>query len=118
MSCNNLQESGIRKILNSMNISNLHSLNIRNNHITSDLKYVTDILIHGTKLVELDLSYNQLSADFMRYFLYKMKWIFTNIVRLYLSGNVISPEVTEALADVLLENATLEELGLSDQDSR
>ena len=118
LSCNNLQESGIRKILNSINISNLRSLNISNNNIMSDLKYVTDILIHATKLVELDLSYNQLSADFMRYFLYEMKWIFTNIVRLYLSGNVISPEVTEALADVLLENATLKELGLSDNNLR
>ena len=116
LSCNNLQESGIRKILNSINISNLRSLNISNNHITSDLKYVTDILIHATKLVELDLSYNQLSADFMRYFLYEMKWIFTSIVRLYLSGNVISPEVTEALGDVLLENVTLKELGLSDNN--
>ena len=117
LSYNNLQESGIRKILNSVkNISNLCSLNISNNYIAGDLKYVTEILIGATKLLQLDLSYNQLKSDYMICFFYQMKSIFTNIIQLCVSGNVISAEVTEALADVLLENTTLKELDLSDNN--
>ena len=114
LSCNNLQELGIRNILDSLNILNLSSLNISNNCITGDLTYIADILTVATNLVELDLSYNELSADHMKYFLYKTKHIFANLVRLNASGNVISDETAITLADVLSENAKLQELDLSD----
>ena len=115
LSCNNLQESGIKHILMKINISNLSILNISSNHI-SNLKYIGDVLTHATKLVELDLSHNTLSAGSMRYFLYRLKSIFANLVKLKVSGNIISAEVTEALADVLLENTKLQELDLSDNN--
>ena len=116
LSCNNLQESGIRNILDSMNILNLNILNISNNHITSDLKYIGDILTHATKLVELDLSHNSFHAESMQNFLYEMKSIFANLMKLNVSSSVISAEVTEALGDVLLENTELKELDLSDNN--
>ena len=103
LSCNKLKELGVRNILNSINISNLSSLNISNNHITH-LKYIAGILIRATKLVGLDLSYNELSAEGMRYFLYQMRSIFANLVKLNVSGNVISDEIAKAFADVLFEN--------------
>ena len=114
LSFNNLQATGIRNVLNSINLSNLRSLNISNNYITGDLKDVTDKLIHATKLEELNLGYNQLSADYVKYLLYQMKNKFTNAVQLYLAGNIVGLEVTEALADVLSDNITLKELDLSD----
>ena len=113
LSCNNLQESGIRNILDSMNILNLNILNISNNHVTGHLKYIGDTLTHATKLVELDLSHNSFHAESMQNFLYEMKSIFANLVKLNVSGSVISAEVTEALGDVLLENTKLKELDLS-----
>ena len=116
LSCNNLQESGIRNILDSINILNLSILNISNNHITNDLKYIGYILTPATKLVELDLSYNSLNAESMQNILYEMKNIFANLVKLNVSGCVISAEVTEALGDVLLENTELKELNLSDNN--
>ena len=115
LSCNKLKELGVRNILNSINISNLSSLNISNNHITH-LKYIAGILIHATKLVGLDLSYNELSAEGMRYFLYQMRSIFANLVKLNVSGNVISDEIAKAFADVLFENTKLKELDLSDNN--
>ena len=59
-SYNYLKEIGIRNILKSINISNLNKLNISHNCIAGDLKQITDILTHASKLVELDLSYNKL----------------------------------------------------------
>ena len=116
LSYNNLEESGIRNLLNSINLSNLCSLNISNNCIAGDLKDVTDTLIHATKLVQLNLGYNQLSADYVKYLLYQMKNKFTNAIQLYLPGNIVGPEVTEALANVLSDNITLKELDLSDNN--
>ena len=116
VSYNNLQEFGIRNVLNSLNILNLSSLNISNNYITGDLKYIADILTAATNLVELDLSYNNLSADHMKYFLYKTKHIFANLVKLNASGNTISDGTATALTDVLSDNAELQELDLSDNN--
>ena len=115
LSCNNLRESGIGNILNSINILNLSSLNISDNHITG-LKYIADILTHATKLVELDVSYNKISAESMMYFLHEMAGIFVNLVKLNLSGNIFSNKVAESLADALLKNTILIELSLSDNN--
>ena len=117
LSCNNLQESGTRNILNSLKrISNLKSLNISNNQISGDLKYIADVLTLATKLEKLDLSYNKLSTEYMKYFLYKTKNIFANFIKLNVSGNVISDGATEALADALSANTKLIELDLSDNN--
>ena len=115
LSCNKLKELGVRNILDSINVSNLTSLNISNNQITR-LKYIADILTYATKIVELDLSYNKLSAEDMKRFLYRTKNIFTNLVKLNVSGNIISDEVASAFANVLLENKKLKELDLSDNN--
>ena len=115
LSCNNLQEPGIRNILDSINISNLSSLNISDNHITG-LKYIADILTDATKLVEFDVSYNKLSAISMMYFLLQMTGIFVNLVKLNLSGNIFSNEVAESLADALQKNTVLIELSLNDNN--
>ena len=111
LSCNELQEIGVRNILDSINLSNLNDLNVSNNHITQ-LKYIADILIHATKLVKFNLSYNKLSGESISYLLYRMKNIFVNAVQLNLSGNYINDEAAEALADVLLQNTKLKELDL------
>ena len=113
--CNKLKELGVRNILDSINISNLSTLNISNNHITR-LKFITNILTHATKLVGLDLSYNKLSAEGMRHFLNQMKSNFANLVKLNVSGNIISDEVAEAFTDALSENTKLKELNLSDNN--
>ena len=115
LSCNNLQELGIRNILDSISITNLRSLNISDNHITG-LKYIAGILNHATKLVKLDVSYNNLSAESMMYFLHEMAGIFVNLVKLNLSGNIFSHKVAKSLANALLKNTILIELSLSDNN--
>ena len=114
LSCNHLQELGIRNILDSINISNLFSLNISDNYVTGDLKHISEILTHAINLVQLDISYNRLRADHMKHLFYKTKNIIAQLIRLNASGNIINDEGAVALADALLENAKLEELILSD----
>ena len=122
LNANRLQEVGIKLILNSTNVSNLHKLNMHNNingnptndQITTDLICVTDILTHATKLAELDLGHNKLSVNCTRYFLYKMQDVFANLVQLNASGGTVSDEVAEALAEALSGNTKLKELDLSD----
>ena len=116
LSCNNLQELGTRYILNSIRISNLTKLSISNNQVSSDLKHIADVLTLATKLEELDLSYNKLSANHMKHFLYETKNVFANLIKLNVSGNVISDGAAEALADALSENTKLKELDLSDNN--
>ena len=115
LSCNELKELGVRNILDSINLSNLTRLSISNNQITH-LKYITDILTRATRLVELDMSYNHLRAEGMINFLYQTKSIFTNLVKLNISGNIISDGIAQAFANVLLENSQLKELNLSDNN--
>ena len=114
LSCNHLQELGIRNILDSINIVNLSSLNISDNCITSDVKYISEILTHAINLVQLDISYNRLSADHMKHLFYETKHTFTNLIRLNASGNIINDEGATALTEALLENTKLEELILSE----
>ena len=122
LSSNKFQELGINYILSSINISNLSKLNVCNilnsddNQVSSDLICITDTLINATKLIELDLSYNKLSASCTRYLLHKTLSMFTNLVQLNASGGIISDEVAEALAYALSENTTLKELDLSDNN--
>ena len=113
LSCNNLQELGIRNILDSINILNLCSLNISNNYITNDVKHISEILTHAVNLVELDISYNKLSVVHIKHLFYKTKHIFANLIRLNVSGNIINNEGATALADALSQNTKLEELNLS-----
>ena len=112
LSYNNLQELGIKKILNT-NISKLRYLNISNNHITSDLKYIANIVIHATDLLVLDLSYNILNANYMN----RTKAYFINLIKLNISNTVIGDGATaEALADVLSQTSNLQELDVSQND--
>ena len=114
LSCNNLQGLGTRNILDFLNISCLTKLNISNINITSDIHYIADILTHATELMHLDLSYNKLSSDDIKNFLYKTNNVFTNLMYLNLSGNEICDEAATALAFVLAENTKLKELNICD----
>ena len=114
LSYNNLQEFGTINILDSINISNLRNLNISNNHITDNLNLIADILTHASKLVQLDLSYNELSSESIEYTLYKTKNIYTNLMQLNMSGIGIKGNVAAALAYALSQNTKLNVLNLSD----
>ena len=113
LSYNDLKIEGIKSILDFLNISNLMKLNISTNNITSNLNFITNILTHAIKLVQLDMSYNKLSSDNIQYFLYKTKSIFVNLVNLNLSGNEICDGAATALASILSENTKLKELNLN-----
>ena len=117
LSCNSLQEVGTKGILDFINISNLTKLNISYNNITST-STLTDILSHATKLLQLDLSYNRLSSDNIKYFLYKMKNVLINLVNLNLSGNEICNGAATALTNVLSESNKLKELSLNHTNLR
>lgn len=58
MSHNDLQETGVSKILGALRIFKLTSLNISANNI--NLKSIGEVISCTTKLMELDLSYNML----------------------------------------------------------
>ena len=112
LSYNSLQELGIKKVLNG-NFPNLRSLNISNNHITSDLKCIADILIDATNLLVLDLSYNTLNANYIN----RTKASFTKLIKLNVSNSVIGDEASaKALADLLSHTSNLQELDVSHND--
>ena len=117
LSYNSLQEVGTKGILDFINISNLTKLNISYNDITSTSS-LTDILTHATKLLQLDLSYNKLSSDNIKYFVYKLKNVLVNLVNLNLSGNEICNGAATALTKVLSENNKLQELSLNHTNLR
>ena len=116
LSCNHLQELGIRNVLDSLNILNLKKLNISNNHmyITSDPNHIGGILVSATTLTELDLSYNYLSARYIYCFLCQAEDIFMNLIKFNISGNDISDGAASTLGRVLSKSTKLKELNLSD----
>ena len=118
LSYNDLKELGIRKVLHSINVSNLRKLNISNNQITGDLKHIADVLTLASNLVEFDLSYNKLRSDNIEYFLYKAANLFINLVILNLSGNEICAGAATGLANVLSQNVRLTEFYLNNTNLR
>ena len=104
LSCNIMQQAGIRNILAKLQISNLTKLNISNNKC-SDRNLVWHLLIHATNLVALDFSYNNIC-------IIKDGQCCSNLLQLNMCKTKIAGEAT-ATAFVLSENPKLQELNIS-----
>ena len=114
MSCNDLQESGMITILNSVCISNLTKLNISSNNITTSLVNIADVLINATRLIQINLSCNNFIINYDDRLLNSMsKNIFQSVKVLIIS--CISGNATAAIAltGILQSNSKLTELDLS-----
>ena len=108
LSHNNLQESVINNILQSICISNLTKLNISDNNIITNMENLASTLSSATKLVDLDLSCNKFSANPKTYA------IFVNLTKFNISENKIGNGNTAvALAKSLADNTKLKEWDLS-----
>ena len=117
MSYNNLQTRDINTILGAVELSNLTKLNIRGNN--TNLMTVMKVLSHYTNLVELDLSYNRLlNAADITWFFSVSKNIFTNLIKLNISGIFcdLSDEAATDLAYIFSQSNKLNELDLSDNN--
>lgn len=114
LSNNNLQESGISRVLGSIKGSNLTKLNISKNN--ANLKGIVDILSCSTQLVELNLSYNKLNdaVDTTRFFS-ESKSIFGSMAIINLSSicHEINEEAAIALSNAFSQCSKLKELDLS-----
>ena len=114
LSDNDLQESGISRVLGAIKCSNLTKLNISKNN--ANLNGIVDILSCSTQLVELNLSYNELSnAVYTTQFFSESKSIFGNLAILNLSSICceINEEAAVAFSNVFSQNSKLRELDLS-----
>ena len=102
LSCNGLQEVGIRNILSQINLSNVTKLNIRKNMIIGK-SVIQDILTHATNLVALDFSCNKMCLN-------KASNYCSNLIQL--NVRITNHEATE-LKHVLMSNTRLQELDIS-----
>lgn len=83
VSCNDLKESGIKRILHAIKLSNLTKLNISANSV--DVIVIVEVLSHATKLLDLDISYNKFNnaADSTWFCSNSQKFnIFVNLIKL------------------------------------
>ena len=105
LSCNDLQTVGIRKILASINISNLTKLNVSDNNIFSKF-VIRNILICANNLVALDVSCNEM-------YLANVNQCCSSLVQLNMCNCGITDKGVPALALVLSTNSKLQELDIS-----
>ena len=111
VSCNAFHSSGISNILASINIASLTKLNISNN-VNISFNLIGRYLVHATKLVALDLSYNKVEKASFDDFL-----IGISILKMLNLQNIgITDETALALVFVLSGNENLQELDLSYND--
>ena len=113
--CNKLQEidlsrnvlkgPGIKKILASVNISNLTNFNISDNNIIGEI-LIRNILVRAVNLVALDFSYNEM-------YLANVNQCCSSLVQLNMCNSGITDEAAPALALVLSSNSKLQELDIS-----
>ena len=108
VSCNALQSSGISNILASINIISLAKLNISNN-VDISFNLIGRYLVHATKLVALDLSYNKFEKESFDDFFIGI----SSLKTLNLQNTEITDKAALALAFVLSGSENLQELDLS-----
>ena len=111
VSCNALYSSGISNILASINITSLTKLNISSN-VSISFNLIGRYLVHATKLVALDLSYNKLEKGSFDDFFIGI----STLKMLNLKNTGITDKTALALVFVLSGNENLQELDLSYND--
>ena len=111
LSGNDLQCTNIFKNMQTFN--DLSVLKLSDCSIISEAaKASATVLLNNTKVKEIDLSYNDLSASDAIAIFEGMKSI-SDLVAIDISHNMITDEATDSIADVLLCNTKLKELDVS-----
>ena len=112
LSHNNLQAAGISKIIELPNITNLKKFNISHNEITDQIaEDIANFLSQNCKLVELDVSYNNLQTE-GAIKIARLSEI-TNLIKFNISHNEVNEQAAKWVASFLSQNSKLKELDLS-----